>query len=474
MIAARVRATATLCAAAALTACAGSETTDAEASQDNVYLGDEPVYAVLERRGDGQWTLGRVLGDNAAPGDGFLLRLNDLAPAFDTRPAECEPRPYAENDRCNPLNPFREKDMGVVGKIVDTGIAAGTGGKISSVSRSYTTTFDELTFNAAVDEALLLTGLDRSRPDLLEGLRQLERRIADQNAEIADVATRTIRAYERDKRENIVFDLEVDGLEQYYSRDIDPADFVDVLGNAPAASQRAVTREAADILPCNAEDCIDKLNARLDDLDREHDDRLRKLRDRLATETRSYAVDCDATEHDGYHFRLSCPDDVARKDDGLIVLPVRMTILSRDFRHLFPSFARSDDSLSATVEDGRLWLENLTDDYVDVQSVSLYYNSHINTVADDDGMLDLAPHQRKIRPLADFSSTRIDIESEFANMTPDKAARSEFSFGLAIKYSLRDRDRIETIYAVNEFDVACAIDERLGRGGPCERREPPG
>jgi hypothetical protein len=49
-------------------------------------------------------------------------------------------------------------------------------------------------------------------------------------------------------------------------------------------------------------------------------------------------------------------------------------------------------------------------------------------------------------------------------MTPDKASRSTFSFGLAIKYSLHDRDAVETLYGLNDFNLQCAIESRLQPG----------
>jgi hypothetical protein len=49
-------------------------------------------------------------------------------------------------------------------------------------------------------------------------------------------------------------------------------------------------------------------------------------------------------------------------------------------------------------------------------------------------------------------------------MTPDKASRASFSFGLAIKYSLNDRDAVETLYGMNDFNLQCAIESRLQPG----------
>lgn len=456
-----------LVAAAALAGCAASEPVEPQVAHENVFLGSEPVYAVLKARGDGQWTFTRVTRSNDAPEEGYLVRLNDLSPAFDIRRAECDPRPYRENDRCNPLNPFRERDMGVVGKIVETGISAGTGGKISGVSRSYATEFDHLAFNAAVDQALLLTGLDDNRNALIDGLDRIERTAAAQEKEVEELRAQMLRQYELDKKENIKIDAQVTGLVEYYSNDLMPSEFIEVRTdvNLPESSQSA-TAVATEILPCDASQCVDQLDSVMTSLQQQHDGQITGLHTELQRQTDAYVVDCGTTSHAGYHFRLHCPETLERNADGVILLPVEIQILSRDFERLFPEFAADNGEIAATVSEGRLMLGNRTGDYVDVQSVSVYYNSHIHTTTDRNTRFDLAPYQTATIPVGEFVSSEIDIESRHTNMTPDKASRSTFSFGLAVKYALRDRDAIETLYGAGDFNVQCAIESRI-RPGSC-------
>lgn len=456
-----------LAAAAALTGCASSEPVPPQAAHENVFLGTEPVYAVLKARGDGQWTFARVTRSNDEPEDGYLVRLNDLSPAFDIRRAECEPRPYRENDRCNPLNPFRERDMGVVGKLVETGISAGTGGKISGVSRSYATEFDHLAFNAAVDQALLLTGLDDHRNALIDGLERIERTAETQAREIEELRAQMLQQYELDKRENIKIDAQVTGLVAYYANDLVPSEFIEVETevNLPRSS-RNTDASASEILPCDASQCIDRLGSVMTSLQQEHEQQLAGLRTELERQTDAYVVDCSTTSHEGYHFRLHCPETLERNADGIILLPVEIEILSRDFEHLFPEFAADNGEISATVSEGRLMLGNRTGDYIDVQSVSVYYNSHIHTTTDRATRFDLAPYQTAATPVGELVSPEIDIASRYTNMTPDKASRSTFSFGLAVQYSLRDRDTIETLYGASDFNVQCAIESSI-RPGSC-------
>lgn len=281
-----------------------------------------------------------------------------------------------------------------------------------------------------------------------------------------------IHDYKADRRENVAYDLRVGGLEQYYSQDLEPADFVEISAGAPTytRSAAAVEGQVDDLLPCEAERCLDALSATLRGLERSEEKALAELRNSLAEQTASYGVDCSATNHAGYHFDLSCPATLERDNDDSIVLPIELTIRSRDFPWLFPEVTMEDDNLLVRVADGRLRLDNRTSEFVDVHSISVYYNSKISTVNDTEASMDLAPREQSATPLARLATPEIETEASYANMTPDKARRSNFRFGLAVEYALRDRDVVETIYATDEFDVQCAIENRL-RPGSCRPGE---
>jgi hypothetical protein len=462
---------ATFAGATLLTACSSQPPPTPVVEHENVFVGAEPVYAVLQRRGDGQWTFSQISDVNHDPESGYLVRLNDLSPAFDIRPAECEPRPYRESDRCNPINPFRERNLGVVGKIVDTGISAGTGGKISGVSRSYSTAFDHLAFNAAVDQALLLTGLDDNRIALLNGIGRIDAKSAEQNEQIETLKAQMLQQYEIDKTENIKIDARVSGLIQYYSDDLNPTDFVSVgTGTGTSAAIRN-EKQKPKLFPCEASRCLGELVAAESALEQQHAQNLATLQAELQRQTDAYVVDCSATTHGGYHFQLHCPEKLQRNPDGLILLPVDIEILSRDFDHLFPDFATENTDLAAAVRDGRLIIGNRSGDFVDILSVSLYYNSLISTNSDLGARRNLAPYQNASIPLTELTSREIDTESRHTNMTPDKASRSNFGFGIALKYSMRNRDAIETLYGAGDFNVQCAIESRLIPGS-CVHEQP--
>ncbi|HWM26807.1 MAG TPA: hypothetical protein VNQ14_00005, partial [Woeseiaceae bacterium] len=83
--------------------------------------------------------------------------------------------------------------------------------------------------------------------------------------------------------------------------------------------------------------------------------------------------------------------------------------------------------------------------------------------------LDLAPFQYTEMPIEELVSPAMAIESRHTNMTPDKASRATFAFGIAVKYSLHDRDAIETLYGTGDFNLQCTIESRL-QPGSCRQQ----
>jgi hypothetical protein len=299
---------------------------------------------------------------------------------------------------------------------------------------------------------------------LINGLAEIEEVVAAQQTEVETLKGQMLRQYELDKEQNIKIDARVSGLIQYYSNDLDPVQFVEVRADQSSVISQSREMDNVSILPCDASECLHKLNTARATVEQKHVARLESLQADLRRQTDAYVVDCSATEHAGYHFDLHCPEKLARNQDGLILLPVDVEILSRDFEYLFPEFSEENDELSAAVFQGKLILRNKTSEFVDVQSVSIYYNSQISTKSGLGSRLNLAPFQYTEVPVAELVTPAIAIESRHTNMTPDKASRSTLSFGLAIKYSLRDRDSIATLYGMSDFNLQCAIESRLQPG----------
>ena len=160
----------------------------------NFFMGTQPIYGHLVNKKDGSWVFTTIAAVDEPTDTSYLVRLNDLTPAFDIRIAECTPQIYPATHRCNPASPFRDEDSGVLDKIINGTVALGTAGKITDISYAYETTFDETAFNQAVDEALVNTGLDRRRMISLLATHADELREARAELQLANEQMQTLHA----------------------------------------------------------------------------------------------------------------------------------------------------------------------------------------------------------------------------------------------------------------------------------------
>jgi hypothetical protein len=436
----------------------------------NYFLGTEPVYAHLANASGGSWVFTTVTRSDAPIDSGYLVRLNDLTPVFDIRSAECQPQAYPTSHRCSLTHPFRKKDTGMLDKLINSGIAVGTAGKVTEISQTYETRFDEPTFNQAVDEALVNTGLDLSRRPLIESLEKYDAVLARGQAELEKLTQQATTA--RTNTANVVLRIrpKISGVIDYYSNDIEFAEIVDLTIRGPASLPEAGLQSGAAMLPCDARYCASAADKAVRDLDASiaaHKERLSSL---ITPNSQAYNVRCEESSHEGYHLVISCPDvvEVVQNQPAEVVLDV--TVLSRDFENLFPDFSLSDDRLHVQIAGDSVRFRNATTDYLTLTAQTVYYNSTVHTT---NAPIDLPPGVSIVRQLAEFTSQPIQIESSYWRMTPDKAAGTTFQFGYAVRYRVASTAEEITLHDLGRFNVGCVIDKRLQRGDDSCREEAP-
>jgi hypothetical protein len=403
----------------------------------------------------------RTITESDEPSDAaYVVRLNDLTPAFDTRVAECTPQVYPESHRCNPANPFRDEDSGVLDKIINGTIAVGTAGKITDITYAYETTFDHTDFNRAVDEALLNTGLDRRRLiSLVETYaEELQSARAEQRA-----ANEQIEA-SRATPQQVQLEIQptIGGLMEYYEGDIDFTQLVDIeaVENAPQPTEL----EAAAFLPCDARNCVAAADAALTELRFKVQTNMEHYAAGTRPSSTVYNVRCDMVRYDGYLLQAECPEQVVVNDNQPALLPVRITILSRDFDDLYPALGFGDPDLRVSIEGQTVTFSNTTNEYLTVSAQTVYYNSTVHTTALP---VDIPPGISVTRDLKDFVSQSIDIESRYLQMTPDKARGSSFQFGFAVRYRVASQPEERTLHDMGTFNVGCVIRNRV-QPGSCQ------
>lgn len=457
-----------------LAACGGSQPQKQQAvsaapTPANYYVGSRAVHAHLEQGSGGSWVLKTVTESDAAPEKGYLVRLNDLAPAFDIRVAECEPQAYPANHKCNPAQPFRERDIGVMDKIINSGLAAGTAGKVTGVSRTYRMAFDPAAFNQAVDEALINTGLADHRRDFLLTLDRYAELVEEGRSRLQTAHERTLSRYRNTQQVTLDIRPRIEGLSEYYAADIDFRDIVKVhtQGEDQGGDDRTrpVSLETQSILPCQARNCVAKARNAMADLRLRLSQESEKQQAALSAQTATYALQCDATSHAGYSFVLDCPETIPASGAATETVPVTMTILSRDFDVLYPEFVLGDEKLGVEIDGEVVRFINRTSDYLSVVAQTVYYNSQVETRRT---RIDVAPGVAIERPIDEFVTPAIRVESSFRDMTPDKARGTTFRFGFATSYRIAGNRSETTLYDLREFNAGCVIDNRI-RPGSCRR-----
>jgi len=424
------------------------------------FVGERPLYAHLVNERGGSWVFTTITASDAFIDSGFLVRLNDLTPAFDTRAAECAPQVYPASHRCSPLHPFRDKDTGMLDKLINGGIAVGTAGKVTDISQTYETTFDESAFNQAVDEALLNSGLDSERRRLISLLDTYEQEAANARAELSNMTQQLSATRNSSNNIQLAVQPSINGLTGYYENDIEFAELIE-LTLVTEGEEPSVTLQRRDTLPCDARHCVAAAESALSALRQDIQSHKQRLSAVMSPDARIYDVRCETSVYGHYLLSVTCPEQIIVSGHGTVELPLNVTILSRDFDNLFPDIDLADDRLRVSVEHESVTFTNTTDEYITLTAQTIYYNSSVNTTSLP---IEIPPGISVTRDIDEFVSQSIEIESSYRQMTPDKAAGASFQFGVAVRYRTASDPDEKTLHDVQAFTVGCVIENQLDPG----------
>ena len=125
---------------------------------------------------------------------------------------------------------------------------------------------------------------------------------------------------------------------------------------------------------------------------------------------------------------------------------VTYTVKSLSYRDVFPSYNNNnkDIAVSFNPETKKITLTNMTDGYIQIKSIDLYYNREIAKLGDSrqkNYSLELAPQSESA-----FDLTHKIADSNFSNITKKVALNTSVSFGFSVKYSLGDSTKNRTLY----------------------------
>jgi len=447
-------------------ACGGqSPKDDSQANEiietGNFFVGEQAIYAHLINNKDGSWVFRTITESDEESDNGYLVRLNDLTAAFDTRVAECTPQVYPESHRCNPLNPFRDEDSGVLDKIINSTVAVSTGGQIKDVTYRYETTFNEAAFNQAVDEALLNSDLNQRR--LISLLSNYETEMYNARAEIQLAKERMQAHHSTTNRPALEIEARIGGLTQYYENDIDFTQLVD-LEVADELTATVTDLPMPAVLPCDARKCVAEVDAALAELRANLNAHTQYITASMQPSSKTYNVNCNMLSYASYLLQADCPEQLVATDGQPVQVPISVSILSRDFDDSYPALELADSKLRVSIDGKAVTFLNTTSEYLTLSAQTIYYNSAVHTTVLP---IDIPPGISVTYDLSEFTSQSVNIESRYLQMTPDKARRASFRFGFAARYQLASESAEQTIHSMETFNVDCTIRNRI-KPGSCQ------
>jgi len=131
-----------------------------------------------------------------------------------------------------------------------------------------------------------------------------------------------------------------------------------------------------------------------------------------------------------------------------------VSITKIDYSNVFPSFTNKDKNLeikfNPSSKSYRLY--NRTNNFIQIKSVSLYYNEGIYNLTskndNNDFFLELAPESYYTVKLHQTIK-----HSNYKNLTKSKAQQTTIKFGFAIKYTLGEQTQNMTLYSQNNYNL---------------------
>lgn len=140
--------------------------------------------------------------------------------------------------------------------------------------------------------------------------------------------------------------------------------------------------------------------------------------------------------------------------EGYFLKPI-VTIVARTFEDIFPKYINEDNSLRIEFNGRGIRFLNKTNNFLQVKSISIYYNGEISNFSFGDKALELAPQATTKEPLLIKSYATIEIiaKSVYPDMTKSSAMKQNLSFGFAIKYRVVEQNIDRTLYKQNEYNL---------------------
>jgi len=259
--------------------------------------------------------------------------------------------------------------------------------------------------------------------------------------------------------ENAIFDLAIDDESGFYDSSITSRMLLSVnqndLQRTPILLERlkiSFTSATVDFEETLAKLLLDNqqmLDSEMASVNEEH----RKYEVFLKDKTSSFSIINSKTKKiNGFNLNISAPTVVNVNPIGKTIVNASMRITSKDFRDVRPSATMSDKNLSFSYDGKNMTLRNLTKNYLQVRSISVYYNNDVSTVQCD---IEIAPESYINNLSYETNSLYSSLKAvrDYPDMTVNKAKKHTVSYGYAVKYRIAEANLDNTLYKKSEYKL---------------------
>lgn len=139
---------------------------------------------------------------------------------------------------------------------------------------------------------------------------------------------------------------------------------------------------------------------------------------------------------------------------------VNYEIAEMDYNNLFPDYKNSNNDMEIKFDPERkvIKLLNKTDKFIEIDSISLYYNNDIyvlDTNKDKNYAKELSPDS-----VVEFSLWQDIPNAEYLHLTKAKAQKIDVKFGFAVKYSTDNSSNNKTLYKTEKTNLVSIIQKK--------------
>ena len=150
-----------------------------------------------------------------------------------------------------------------------------------------------------------------------------------------------------------------------------------------------------------------------------------------------------------YNLDSKLPDMISFRSGDLIPFDSTINIKSKNFRNLYPkNYKNSDENLEILQTGSLIRFTNLTDKFLTVKTVSVYYEKDISTLNNE---IQLPPHSFSNIYLSDFKLSDKFIDKR--DVTQENYNFNFLNYGFAVKYMIADTKTEKTLYKTKNHSI---------------------